>query len=276
MCMIDTGARYSTLNSPLPLSKNTVPVVGFSGNTEEWPLSDPVPCKWNTLTFEHSFLLSPSCPVNLLARDIMCAQNVSLLMTPDYVDVTFPDGSVYRCATPRRAMRQMLQTVDLSDPVGTQKAEIWWGLISDFSSTPLHDIFSLWLPWISVLRLYTDPVDPPHCTFNYDLCGDENYDALWNGLWRSAINSHYASNNKNNHDVMHQSFIQSHPPLSSMAVKFSPGVNQLILFCDAILSRWRDSSPSSLTVTVVTVSHSRQQPAHWRRGIVRLTVRGTN
>lgn len=54
MCMLDTGARYSTLNTPLPPSRNTLPVIGFSGNTEEWPLSTPVQYQWRTLTFEHS------------------------------------------------------------------------------------------------------------------------------------------------------------------------------------------------------------------------------
>ena len=40
----------------------------------------------------------------------------------------------------------------------------------------------MWPPWISVLHLYADPVDPPHCTFNYELFGDGNYDALWEGF----------------------------------------------------------------------------------------------
>ena len=181
--MIDTGARYSTLNTPLPLSQNTVPVVGFSGNTEEWPLSKPVSCLWNSLAFEHSFLLSPSCPVNLLARDIMCSQNISVLMTPEYVDITFQDGSAQRCATPKQAIRQLVQTTAGSPDSGSEGgAEIWWGLIPDFLSTPLHATFSSWLPWISVIRLHTNPVDPPHCTYYYELYGDENYDALWNGF----------------------------------------------------------------------------------------------
>lgn len=185
--MIDTGARYSTINTPLPPSTNTVPVVGFSGNTEEWPLSKPVPCIWNSLTFDHPFLLSQSRHVNLLARDILCSQNISLLMTPDYVEIHFPDGSVQRCATPKRAITQMVQTnVDTSASAVEQGAEIWWGLIPHFVSTPLYDTFSLWLPWISVLHLYTDPVNPPHCTFHYHLDGDENYDMLWHGFVRQC------------------------------------------------------------------------------------------
>ena len=84
--MIDTGARYSTVNKPLPASKNIVLVTGFSGMKEEWPLSEKVPCEWNGLTFKHNFLLSPNCPVNLLARDILCSLNVSLSLTPNSVD----------------------------------------------------------------------------------------------------------------------------------------------------------------------------------------------
>lgn len=104
-------------------------------------------------------------------------------MAPDYVDITFPDGSVQRCATPKLAIRQMVQAAGTpSDPADEQGAEIWWGLIPDFSSTPPHNTFTSWLPWIPVLHLYTDPLDPPHCTFNYELYDDENYDALWDGF----------------------------------------------------------------------------------------------
>lgn len=109
-------------------------------------------------------------------------------MAPDYVDITFPNGSVLRCATPKRAITQMAKAHGgTSDPVDGQGAEIWWGLIPDFSFTPLHDTFSLWLPWISVLHLYTDPLNLLHCTFNYELYGDENYDALWDGFLQQCL-----------------------------------------------------------------------------------------
>lgn len=29
---------------------------------------------------------------------------------------------------------------------------------------------------------YTDSLDPSHCTFNYELYGNENDDTLWNGF----------------------------------------------------------------------------------------------
>lgn len=48
MRIIDTGARYSTINTLLPPSRNTVHVGVFPGNTEERPLSKPVPCVWNS------------------------------------------------------------------------------------------------------------------------------------------------------------------------------------------------------------------------------------
>lgn len=56
----------------------------------------------------------------------MCSQNISLLITPDYVEIHFPDGSVQRCATPKHAIRQLVQTnVDTSASTVEQGAEIW-------------------------------------------------------------------------------------------------------------------------------------------------------
>ena len=182
-CLIDTGARYSTLNSPLPTSLGTVPVVGFSGKTEEWPLSEPVLCEWNGLKFYHEFLLAPRCPVNLVARDILCSLNVSLLLAPDYVDIKFPDGRIYRCATPKNALYQLTQTVvegqAVEDP---PDAEIWWGLVTDSENTLLSDTAVKWSRWFDVMHTYRDPVDPMHCTFNYSLEGNDDYDVLWSGL----------------------------------------------------------------------------------------------
>ena len=184
LCMIDTGARYSTLNSPLPKSTSTVPVIGFSGVQEEWPLSEPVPCEWNGLTFRHEFLLSPSCPVNLIARDILCELNLSLLLTPDFVDVKFPDGKTYRCATPKKAMGQLTQLVTEGhvDDKSLPDAEIWWGLVTNPGETPLHETNIAWSKWFDIMHAYREPDDPMHCTFNYTLEGDDDYETLWSGL----------------------------------------------------------------------------------------------
>uniref|UniRef100_A0A3Q3J830 ribonuclease H n=1 Tax=Monopterus albus TaxID=43700 RepID=A0A3Q3J830_MONAL len=43
LCLIDSGAMYSTLNSPLPRSQRTTSVISFSGLKEEWPFSEEVP-----------------------------------------------------------------------------------------------------------------------------------------------------------------------------------------------------------------------------------------
>uniref|UniRef100_A0A3Q3IL89 ribonuclease H n=1 Tax=Monopterus albus TaxID=43700 RepID=A0A3Q3IL89_MONAL len=67
-----------------PHSKRTTSVIGFSSLKEEWPFSEAVPCRWNNLSFHHLFLLSPSCPVNLLARDILCSLNVTMMMSSSH------------------------------------------------------------------------------------------------------------------------------------------------------------------------------------------------
>ena len=180
--MVDTGARYSTINKPLPVSKNTVPVIGFSGVKEEWPLSKPVPCEWNGLTFQHEFLLSSRCPINLLARDILCTLNVSLLLTPDSVDIRFPNGKVCRCATPKNALWQLTQTLSGVPEEGMSDAEIWWGLVNNPEKTELFETKTAWSKWFDIMHAYREPEDPMHCTFNYTLDGNDDYDELWKGL----------------------------------------------------------------------------------------------
>ena len=87
-----------------------------------------------------------------------------------------------------RQIQQMVQTIaGPPDKVTEEGAEIWWGLIPVFLSTPLYVTFSSWLPWISIMRLQTNPIDPPHCTYNYEVFGDENYDALWDGFVKQCF-----------------------------------------------------------------------------------------
>ena len=46
-------------------------------------------------------------------------------MAPDHVDITFPDGSVQRCATPKSAIKQMIQAnAPSSAPINENGAEI--------------------------------------------------------------------------------------------------------------------------------------------------------
>ncbi|XP_013856560.1 uncharacterized protein LOC106512502, partial [Austrofundulus limnaeus] len=183
MCLVDTGAKYSTVNEPLLLSDIAVRVAGFSGKAEEWPLSEFVPCQWNNLHFYHRFLVSTNCPVNLLGRDIMCELNVGLLMYPDRVEISFPNGQVQMCCTARNTSAQMLLGASEEAPEKTHMT-IWWGKVPDCKAMPLWTTLSSWGPWISSLRHYETPADVLHCTMNCAITDDENYDILWTEFQR--------------------------------------------------------------------------------------------
>lgn len=178
--LVDTGARYSTLNTPLSprnISSLTLPVVGFSGITANLPLSTPMETRIGQQKVTHSFLLNPDCPVNLLGRDLLLQLGVSILCSPDGLFVTFPNGEcVMASCNTGTGGNYVLQTQPTPD--SNPGAIIYWcRLITAEKSNPesiLH-AFNEWRPWISLIHPYTPPIDPPHCTLFYDRTCDETY-----------------------------------------------------------------------------------------------------
>lgn len=110
-------------------------------------------------------------------------------MTKGCITVTFPDGTQQRCATPHSYGHQLLQ----AEVQQTLNAEVWWGRVEDYDRTVLHETVRRWGPWFKVLHPTEPPADPPHCTMNYSLSPDENYDTLWSGLeFESEVHGHPA------------------------------------------------------------------------------------
>ncbi len=74
---------------PIPkLSGNFVWSTSASGHTVKEDFTVPLRCEdENGTSFKHCFLLSQSCPQNLLGRDLMCKLGVCLLASPDGIQV---------------------------------------------------------------------------------------------------------------------------------------------------------------------------------------------
>uniref|UniRef100_A0A3Q3M0F2 ribonuclease H n=1 Tax=Mastacembelus armatus TaxID=205130 RepID=A0A3Q3M0F2_9TELE len=70
------------------MTGNYIYSIGSSGQTVKEYLTKPLTCV-HTLghIFKHAFMLSPLCPINLLGRDLMIKLGISLISTPEGVQV---------------------------------------------------------------------------------------------------------------------------------------------------------------------------------------------
>lgn len=188
--MLDSGARYSTLNIPVSkahLSSSAVELTGFSGQPHSLPLTKPLT---TTIlhagqTFAHSFVSSQSCPVNLLGRDMLLKCGASILCSPDGLIVTFPNGYTVNCSvSTAHSTSQMLLMSDNTPGAEGHWADIYWGLVNTPPDTAgIGSLYQSWRPWIQSLHPYTPPPDPLHVTLYYDRHGDELYQqAFYNDI----------------------------------------------------------------------------------------------
>lgn len=181
--MLDTGARYSTLNLPVPkdyISSSAVELTGFSGQPQNLPLTKPLTTTilQAEQTFPHRFVSSLSCPVNLMGRDVLLKCGASILCSPDGLILTFPNGYTVNCSLSTvHSSSQMLLSADTSPTAEGQWADIYWGLLEpDTAETPgIGALYQSWRPWIQSLNPYAPPPDSLHVTLCYDRNGDELY-----------------------------------------------------------------------------------------------------
>lgn len=180
--MLDSGARYSTINTQVPLSTDTTSVVGISGIPERLAFTEPLPIQVGSQVFFHQFLYSPQCPTNLMGRDILIKSGATMTFSNEGTVVTFPGGPAVNCSSGPPYARQMLMTQGAPDSIfGT--TVYWLALNEDLDPPPVLSDFACWLPWIQLIHPYQPPEDSIHCTFNYLRDDDAVYDDMWDNAW---------------------------------------------------------------------------------------------
>ncbi|MGL5955776.1 MAG: hypothetical protein ACRC0X_04125 [Brevinema sp.] len=168
--LVDTGATYSTVISGNitkgDLSTKTVGVMGYSGATEFWPMTKPLPVAIAHQSLKHTFLFSSNAPVPLLGRDLLIKVGASILCTSDGVIVSFPSGQRVNCSLEGHTEGNQWLLAPLPTP--TDCADIYWVELGDPTSDSSLNLFQQWKTWIYGLDVFTLPLDPPHCTLFYD------------------------------------------------------------------------------------------------------------
>ena len=89
--MVDTGATVSCINTDkYPLSNKILTVIGFSGKKQSQSYTLPLTVQMKNQETQHQFLHSPSCPVNLLARDLLSKFGITIYCTKDGLRLHIP------------------------------------------------------------------------------------------------------------------------------------------------------------------------------------------
>ena len=125
--LVDTGATCSTLMSTpaSTLSKDAITVVGFSGEKQTLPLTVPLITQLGGQSVQHSFVYSPTVPLNLLGRDLLIKLGASIHCSPDGLIVTLPGGTTFHCSAPGTSLRGQY----LVSPTQDTLADIYWALL---------------------------------------------------------------------------------------------------------------------------------------------------
>ncbi|XP_066506393.1 uncharacterized protein [Hoplias malabaricus] len=92
--LVDSGAAHSVIKGNeinVPLTNKSITTIGAGGRMTKEPVSGPLQCRLGDRNFQHSFLISMCCPVNLLARDLMCKLKCKLESTPTGLSVDFAE-----------------------------------------------------------------------------------------------------------------------------------------------------------------------------------------
>ena len=124
--LIDTGAEYSVLKTPLGKVKNEKTlVIGATGQKSyPWTTSRTVDLGKNVVT--HSFVVIPECPIPLLGRDLLTKLKAQITFTPSGPELSWGTA-------PPQALGLSLQL-----------GEEYW-IYQKKTATP--EGLKAWLPW---------------------------------------------------------------------------------------------------------------------------------
>ncbi|XP_062248239.1 uncharacterized protein LOC133956894 [Platichthys flesus] len=169
--MVDSGAGYSVVRtSDLPtspeMSGRFIFSQGASGATVKENFTKPLKCaaqfdkhQQHPIKFEHGFLLSPCCPINLLGRDLMIVLGLNLVSSSEGVTVTHNSSS---------------PTFTMSQTTHEQMFAYQWQLPINASTDLLSTSHSLVTPFSDFMH-----TDSLHCTSHVTSTVDHVYESLF-------------------------------------------------------------------------------------------------
>ncbi|XP_043993903.1 uncharacterized protein LOC122843309 [Gambusia affinis] len=155
--LVDTGATHSTLNSdpPFSLTSRTVSLTGFLGTEQSLLFTMPLTFILVNQNMKHSFVSSPTTPMNLLGRHLLIKMGATIMCSADGIIVAFPDGTSLLCGNFQTEGQYLIQ------PVVSEFADIYWELLTNLPYSSLKSTFVAWKPWLLCLRFCVPPPDPP-------------------------------------------------------------------------------------------------------------------
>uniref|UniRef100_A0A8C6M250 ribonuclease H n=1 Tax=Nothobranchius furzeri TaxID=105023 RepID=A0A8C6M250_NOTFU len=154
---------------PSKTSSRHITLMGFSGEPQTLPYTLPLPTTIGHQTVLHSFVCSPTVPLNLLGRDLLVKLGATILCGPTGLTVPLPEGKFLPCHA---------DTADAADGVYLLQtltnmldyADIYWALLQpETRDTPgIMSLYQQWKLWLTQIHPYVPPPDPPHLTLFYD------------------------------------------------------------------------------------------------------------
>ena len=122
----------------------------------------------------HSFLYAPTCPINLLGRDLLGSLRITLAC--DLGGIT-----LYHPLSPAPEDAHMCMLIDDPRPETHEDTTIYWQELSGAAQTivGLEDTYESWKIWIQKMGAYNDLLDPLHCSLHITHDQDLPYDEPW-------------------------------------------------------------------------------------------------
>lgn len=182
MLMVDTGATFTCVNQThaqhLPLSSGgkVAKTVGFSGQMQLIPFTDPVLIRFGKLWVEMPILISEHTPINLMGRDMLCGLGLQITCTSAGLSLVNQMSMQIEAVLSDKPLDQASsQTLDISMPKNGQV--FWLGCLgSEWESR----IFRDWGERIYQLQPnLRQPQCPTHCTVMFRNEPDEKSEDMW-------------------------------------------------------------------------------------------------
>lgn len=143
------------------------------GTPQRQLFTHPLKVCWDDNSVYHKFLYSPSCPVNLMGRDLLCKLRLTIYCSENgvHIETTPP------VQTPLIHILHMAP----ADPVQIPDTEVYWlKLLNIDPGTPgVQFQFLQWKSIIYGFHPYKTPTDILHCTLNYTTNHDECFLEDW-------------------------------------------------------------------------------------------------